>query len=200
MNCQEFWNGEPHALDHLKECRGCAARFERQQRLAVGLNALGAQMRRMEAPARVERRLVAGFRGQAEFGGMTPRSAWWAVATWAAAVAATMAFAVFLVRGHQPQRTHRMTRSMTQLAAVEVPADVASMADPDGFGGDFMALPNTEGIAPNEPMNLVRVEVPRSAMIALGFTVSEERASDPVQADVMLGDDGVARAVRFLDQ
>ena len=37
-------------------------------------------------------------------------------------------------------------------------------------------------------------------MIALGFEVSAERAAEPVQADVMLGADGTARAVRFLDE
>jgi hypothetical protein len=48
-------------------------------------------------------------------------------------------------------------------------------------------------------MNLIRVEIPRSAMIALGFSVSEDRASESVEADVMLGGDGVARAIRFLE-
>jgi hypothetical protein len=36
-------------------------------------------------------------------------------------------------------------------------------------------------------------------MIALGFAVEEERESETVQADVVLGADGVARAVRFLE-
>ncbi len=196
MNCQEFWNGEAQALDHLKECRNCLGRFERHQKLASGLNALGAQMRRVGAPHHLERRLVAAYRAQAEFSGMPPRGAWLAAATWAAGVAATVALAVFLMNGHQPQRTHRITRSMTQLAAVEIPADADGMAD---FRNEFIALPNTEDLAPNDEMNMVRVELPRSSMIALGFAVSEERASEPVEADVMLGADGVARAVRFLE-
>jgi len=53
---------------------------------------------------------------------------------------------------------------------------------------------------PGEEVNLVRVELPRSSMIALGFTVSAERAAEPVEADVMLGLDGVARAVRFVNE
>jgi len=36
-------------------------------------------------------------------------------------------------------------------------------------------------------------------MIALGLEVSPERASELVPADIMLGPDGLARAVRFLD-
>jgi hypothetical protein len=173
-------------------------RFERQQQLAVGLNVLGAQLRRLEAPAGVERNLVAAFRGQMELGEIPARGAWWMVA-WATALAATVTLAVFLMRPHQPQRTHRVTRSRVQLAAVETPADFSVLASDLGEG-EFLTMPNAEKIAPNEEVNLVRVEVPRSAMIALGFTVSEERASEPVEADVMLDTEGVARAVRFLDQ
>ena len=36
-------------------------------------------------------------------------------------------------------------------------------------------------------------------MMAVGLTVNEERALERVQADVMLGADGLPRAVRFLD-
>jgi len=36
-------------------------------------------------------------------------------------------------------------------------------------------------------------------MIALGLDVSADRASELVEADVMLGSNGVARAVRFLE-
>jgi hypothetical protein len=36
-------------------------------------------------------------------------------------------------------------------------------------------------------------------MVALGFEVPEDRAEESVEADVMLGADGVARAVRFLE-
>jgi hypothetical protein len=63
----------------------------------------------------------------------------------------------------------------------------------------FIPLPNAAQIGPNEEVNLVRVEVPRSAMIALGYDVKPEEATESVQADVMLGTDGMARAVRFLD-
>jgi hypothetical protein len=68
----------------------------------------------------------------------------------------------------------------------------------------FIPLPNSAGLpagdaADGDDVNLVRVEVPRSAMIALGFDVSADRAEELVEADVMLGSNGIARAVRFLD-
>jgi hypothetical protein len=69
---------------------------------------------------------------------------------------------------------------------------------PSDFEG-FIPLPNSEAVQANEDMDVVHVEVPRSAMLAVGLEVSEDRAGEMVQADVMLGSDGVARAVRFLD-
>ena len=195
MTCEEFWNGEPHALDHLRECAPCAARAERHQLLAAGLSRLGAGMRHLEAPPRVERLLLAGFRGRVELVPPTrPAGWWWAVGGWAAAIVVTTSLALFVAAGRQPERTERITRHATQLATVEVSPDAESLDD-----GGFIRLPNAEEIAPNEEVNLVRIEVPRSAMIALGYAVSAEQAGEPVEADVMLGADGVARAVRFLE-
>ena len=83
----------------------------------------------------------------------------------------------------------------TQLAAVEAPAELDSVAERFDSVAEsgFIPLPNAELIAPNEEMNLVRVQLPRSTMISLGFAVNEESAGEQVEADVMLGADGVAR-------
>lgn len=45
---------------------------------------------------------------------------------------------------------------------------------------------------------VVRVELSPSALIAMGLPASIERTDSRVKADVVLGDDGVARAVRFV--
>ncbi|MGE0132827.1 MAG: anti-sigma factor [Blastocatellales bacterium] len=45
---------------------------------------------------------------------------------------------------------------------------------------------------------VVRVELSRSALIAMGLPVNVDRTDSRVKADVVLGDDGVARAVRFV--
>jgi hypothetical protein len=45
---------------------------------------------------------------------------------------------------------------------------------------------------------IVRVEVPRSALASLGFQVNPQRADEPITADVVLGHDGVARAIRLV--
>jgi hypothetical protein len=194
MNCEQFWKSEPGSTEHLKECAACASRWRRHEELAAGLHTLGGQMRRLEAPARVERALVAAFRGQAAVG-ESPTGSWWLVAAWAAALAATIFLALALVRPHAPQQTRRSVRSLTQLASLELPA----AGDAEAAYDDFLPLPNMDAVGANEEINVVRIEVPRSAMIPLGFTVSEERAAEKIEADVMLDASGVARAVRFLD-
>jgi hypothetical protein len=208
MNCQEFWNTMPELaheaqdgrLEHVRECSACAALLNRQRTLASGLRMLAADWRSVEAPARVESRLTAAFLGQTGLAMRRPPARWWVpVATWAAAAAAVVALAMFLARDRPLVPAHRTTSSRVQLAAVEPPADLESLGDFSDADADFIPLPNAARIEPNEDLNLVRVEVPRSAMIALGYAVSEDRASDPVEAEVVLGADGLARAVRFFE-
>jgi hypothetical protein len=46
---------------------------------------------------------------------------------------------------------------------------------------------------------IVRVEVPRSTLLMWGLPVNAERAGEMVQADVVIGEYGVARAIRILN-
>jgi anti-sigma factor RsiW len=202
MNCQEFWDdpgAEPaaHRKAHLQECPACAAEWEAQRNLAAGLRQVAAGWSRMAAPARVEARLVNAFRQQAGITAEHPR-AWFAAFTWAMAAAAVLVLAISLLRVHGPQSAApKPVRSNAAILASvdEMPEGAAEASD-----GGFVPLPNVEQLAPNETGDVVRVEVPRSAMIAVGFEVSPERAAEPVEAEVMFGPDGVARAVRFLNE
>jgi len=201
MNCQEFWNTMPEFADprlgigqaaheHLEQCAACAARLRSQSALKAGLRAVAGQMSQAGAPARVESRLRAAFREHNGIPAYAPaRAPNWnllrrPMLTWA--TAAVIVLAMFLVRQ---------------------PAQIAADGEPDGVtagvtavaNSGFIALPDAAEIGPNEDANMVRVEVPRSAMIALGLEVNPDQAWQPVQADVMLGADGMARAVRFLE-
>lgn len=51
---------------------------------------------------------------------------------------------------------------------------------------------------PLESGQLVRVQVPRAALASLGLPLNAERGNEPVKADVLLGGDGLARAIRFV--
>jgi hypothetical protein len=49
-----------------------------------------------------------------------------------------------------------------------------------------------------ESGEVIRVQMPRSALIRFGLPVNVERADVPVTADLLIGEDGLARAIRFV--
>jgi hypothetical protein len=63
-------------------------------------------------------------------------------------------------------------------------------------------LPLTYGHLPLTDAYVVRIEVPRSALVAFGLASADMPAAsdEMVDADVIVGVDGLARAVRFVHQ
>jgi hypothetical protein len=47
-------------------------------------------------------------------------------------------------------------------------------------------------------VQVIRVQMPRQALIAFGLPVNIERADVPVKADLLVGEDGLAHAIRFV--
>lgn len=65
---------------------------------------------------------------------------------------------------------------------------------------NFYPLPYGSGLGLDEGWQMVRVNMPVSALISLGIPVTNGGLSDHyVQADVVLGGDGMARAIRFVE-
>jgi hypothetical protein len=211
MNCQEFWDDLPrpgHEITqsqsaHLTECATCAAQWTPHRALAAGLHSIAEEWRQTEAPPRVEAGLMASFRAQAGY--QVQRSfarSWWTpVVAWASAAAATIALAVVLVRGYQPAPAGPGRVAAPHRTVLPV-AEMASAEDDDtsALGEGFVRLPNAPRIESNEDYNVVRVEVPGSAMIAAGISLGEDRAAETVLADVALAADGTPRAVRLVPE
>jgi hypothetical protein len=64
---------------------------------------------------------------------------------------------------------------------------------------EFMPLvAGAPAATPLEGGQLVRVQLPRAALASLGLPLNAERGNEPVKADVLLGNDGLARAIRFV--
>jgi hypothetical protein len=61
---------------------------------------------------------------------------------------------------------------------------------------DFFPLMNPA--PPFERGQLLRIDLPASAMQMVGLPVHEQRLADRVQADVLLGEEGLPRAIRFV--
>jgi hypothetical protein len=207
MTCQEFWNTMPElqgdtdaeAATHVRECGACAAALKNHGALAAGLRGVAGDLSRLKAPGRVEARLLAEFRGQAALVALPPARRWWSpVVAWA--VAAVVVLAAFLLFTGRRQPRTPLAQDGAEAAVIDwsavLPAEIAGEA----AAGDFIPLPNADRLPQDEDLNVVRVEVPRSAMIALGYSVPADRASERVRADVVMGSDGLARAVRFLDE
>lgn len=63
---------------------------------------------------------------------------------------------------------------------------------------EFLPLSYSSSLSQFEEGQVVRVELPRSALQSFGLPVNAERDGERVKADVLLGHDGVARAIRFV--
>jgi hypothetical protein len=87
---------------------------------------------------------------------------------------------------------------------------VVRHAPPVSSGGDRITtrevatefLPLTYGHLPMTDAHVIRIEVPRSALVTFGLAAADMSAAsdEMVDADVIVGVDGVARAVRFVHQ
>jgi hypothetical protein len=77
----------------------------------------------------------------------------------------------------------------TRATAKDSESEVATQFMPIGFAGP---------INPQDGGQLVRVELPRTAMLSMGLPVNMDRYGERVKADVLLGADGLARAIRFV--
>ena len=63
---------------------------------------------------------------------------------------------------------------------------------------EFISLTKGYTLGMAEGGQLVRVELPRSALSSFGLPVNQARLDEPIKADVVLGYDGIARAIRFV--
>lgn len=95
-------------------------------------------------------------------------------------------------RRKSAERSNRVERSKP---AGEDPDKTAENAE---IVTDFIPLMNREALAQMDGGQVMRVELPRSAMMSFGLPMDMERASERVKADVLVGNDGLARAIRFV--
>jgi len=71
----------------------------------------------------------------------------------------------------------------------------------DEMATNFIPLPYGSGLSLDEGWEMVHVSLPRSALGTLGAPwVSEQESTEMIQADVVLGQDGLARAIRFVQE
>jgi hypothetical protein len=103
-------------------------------------------------------------------------------------------------RGPELATRHR-TKNPRRVAArhpKESPARAVDSGMANEIATDFIPLVQGDSLTLMESGQLVRVELPRSALISFGLPMNMERAYERVKADVVVGNDGLARAIRFV--
>ncbi len=63
---------------------------------------------------------------------------------------------------------------------------------------DFLPLAYEAADQPMESGQVIRIQIPRTALASFGLPINPERTNDTVKADLLLADDGSARAIRFI--
>lgn len=158
------------------------------------LRALGESDRDREAPAAVELRLRSAFRRKYK------RLAW---PYFAIAAAAMASFLLLLwVPKAATLKIPAVAAPAAPVVAIANPAvpkkPVPSQAaQPAEVVTEFYPL--LDNPPPFERGELLRVSLPASAMRTVGLPVSEDRLDETVQADVLVGEEGLARAIRFVN-
>jgi hypothetical protein len=65
--------------------------------------------------------------------------------------------------------------------------------------GDFYALTYAGNLGETgEDWQIIRTEISRSSLFALGVNLSIENESEKLKTDLLVGSDGIPRAIRFV--
>jgi hypothetical protein len=205
MNCIEFENvvvaiARDEVMDaaalrsglaHAEVCVRCARRLESEKTLSDVMAAAVSEDSARQAPSRVGEMLMGAFRERRIAAKRLRR-------TWRRRVLAGAVAAMLVLGAVVALRKTMDTRAVRMGAALLVEQDDAAVAETgDEVMTDF--IPLVYDPAPIGRGSLVRVELPRAALSAFGLPVNEDRNEDLVQADLLLDDDGLMRAVRFVE-
>lgn len=182
----------------------------REDYVLQALRALAENDREREAPPEVEARLLGAFHVR-----RIRRGRLWAAI---GAIAAALVITALWWTNRAPQPVVSVVQQISQApetarpAPVEVAATVARVAraprklarkitavrPPESHEvvTDFFPLMNP---APSLGRGqMLRVQLPAAAMQTVGLPVREEHLDDLVQADVLVGEEGMPRAIRFV--
>jgi hypothetical protein len=144
------------------------------------------------APDCVERQLGAEFRKRSR----RRRVRVWTSLASAAAMAAGIALLVWV---HEAAKPAAGTAAATAGLAAQPNTGGSSAVEEEEADASFYPLPEAEALPAVENAMVVRVELPVSSLRLMGFPVDEERADAAVQAELLLGQDGLARGVRLAE-
>src|SRR6185312_3554890 len=104
--------------------------------------------------------------------------------------------------GPQPPRhikDYRLTARASRNAPREEKANTALAAATSKTTNEFLPLTYLASSTAMESGTVVRVKLSRASLISLGLSISSESSDELIKADLIMGDDGVARAIRLVE-
>jgi len=200
-------------IEHAAHCDNCAERMAEANVLAEVTEAAAGSVCELQTPPKIEAVLLSAFREKRRY------TTLWRTFEWAAAgAAAAMLVAVLWIsstRGKvQPSPAPRKSVSSQSKGPLDATGPALSQPDesPQGneaeasngdSGGtysvsDFVPVPFTDGIGPEDPGMVVRVQLTRASLAELGYPVADAPDEDLIRADVLVGEDGWPRGVRLV--
>lgn len=193
---------------HLEICPRCSKALEQQIRLSAAMEALAERTAGASAPPSVEQAILMelnAVRGHARRR--------WVYAGVGAALAASLAMVWWLGSAPAPKKIEAhvtpgppaavVQASLPPPAAVPVKVPPKRRVMPRSKPASkpeepFVAIPYTLPIEPYERASVVRMDLPVTALIAAGLPVGAADPTGQVRTDVLVGQDGRARAVRLV--
>jgi hypothetical protein len=197
-------------------------RFD-EETLTSSLRLLAEEMESLNAPPEIEQKLRETFRARKVVRPVWRRSR----SYWIAAVAAMILIVISVIalrsRTERPVQIRAEQTAPPQIQkgepapVVETPktqevvaqkprrrsprrpanSEVANHVNRE-IATDFMPLGYLNPATLQDGGQIIRVEVPRSALVNFGLPVNMNRYHEKVKADVLLGVDGMAHAIRFV--
>ena len=205
---------------HLEHCHACATEFARQRALTQALRIVARASAHEAPPPVLEERLLEAFAAQHSHAAPVVKRR---LAPWLAA-AASIAILGGVSYGVWSRAEVSEVRSKPEAADVRLKPDTPDVRlEPDTTRGlkpdttralatraarpasrpglrieDFVALPGVVGLPAFESGRIVRVDLPVLSLPAYGVELVPDAAHTEVQADVLVGQDGQARAIRLV--
>jgi len=222
MNCKDFESTvheivsgraadktrQLQALEHAGRCLWCALRLDEETRLTENLQALAKAHYVQRAPARVEEALLQAFRERARRANgplfVLAGKRFWRRLSWGLAFAAIVTATVIIVLGNRkpgvPLLQHRQPDSGAQAAssgrAEQSPLDEWANEGTTGF----IPLGTCDDSDCLDDAVVVRVALPAEALLDFGLPINNDWiAGESVDAEVVIGREGIPSAIRFVN-